>query len=106
MNFDRHVKNLLERYDEWDEADDMYKVEDGRLMRRSFKHALLDKARKMGYSDTHEAALKRAGIMKSKFDPKKYVQNMGGKWVQVFPYGKPEETSQPPQPENNTPPAV
>lgn len=104
MKFEQLCKTIVERYDAWDEADEMYRIgDDGRMKSRSFKHALLGQARKEGYSDSHEAALKRAGIFKSKFDPKKYVKKNGDKWVQVFPYGKPTQAT-PQQQQPNTPP--
>lgn len=108
MKFDQLCKNLVEKYDAWDEADDLYKVVDGRLKVRSFKHALLGQAKREGYSYSQEEALKRAGIFRSKFDPNKWVKKAGDKWVQAFPYGTPApkpaqaQPTQPPQ----TPPAA
>ncbi len=89
MKFDDLVDSLLnEKYDSWDEADVMYRVNDGRLQQRSVKHALKGQAAREGYCNSQDEALKRAGIFKSKFDPKKFVKKMGDKWVQVFPYGQ------------------
>jgi hypothetical protein len=88
MKFDEIVNNILnEKYDSWDEADVMYRVNDGRLQQRSVKHAQRAQAAREGYCDSQQQALKKAGIFPSKFDPKKFVKKMGDKWVQVFPYG-------------------
>jgi hypothetical protein len=91
MKFDEMVNNILsEKYDSWDEADVMYVVRDGRLKQKSVQHALKRQASNEGYCDSPEQALRRAGIIKSKFDPKKFVQKVGDKWVPAFPFGKPE----------------
>ena len=82
-----------EAYDPWDEFDVMYIYDatQGRLMKRNVYHAELRNARAQGYSETIDQALKRVGIFKSKYDPNKYIRkDPAGKWVQVFPFGKPE----------------
>jgi len=66
----------------------IYDKSSGRLKQRMIHNNDERQARNMGYKETHDDALKYAGIIRSKFDPKKFVQNMGGKWVQVFPYGE------------------
>lgn len=89
MKFDDIVNNILnEKYDAWDEADVMYIVRDGRVKQKSVTHAVKRQAAAEGYCDSVEQALRRAGIVKSKFDPKKFVQKSGDKWVQVFPFGQ------------------
>ena len=46
------------------------------------------KARSMGYRESQEDALKVAGIIRSKFNPKKFIQKQGSSWVEVFPFGQ------------------
>lgn len=59
----------------------------GRLKQRMVHNKEERQARNMGYKETHDEALKAAGIIRSKFDPKKFLRKQGDKWVQVFPYG-------------------
>lgn len=89
MKFENLVNNILnEKYDAWDEADVMYIVRDGRMKQKSVTHALKRQASAEGYCDSVEQALRRAGIIKSKFDPKKFVKKVGDKWVPAFPFGE------------------
>jgi hypothetical protein len=67
-------------------------------------HVVVNGRMKHGMFTTHEQqsqwqrgarfsqadALKAARIMRSKFDPNKFVQRQGDKWVEVHPFGKPE----------------
>ena len=49
-----------------------------------------DQAMAEGWRYEQIDALRDAGIIRSKFDPSKWVQKQGdGKWKQVYPYGKP-----------------
>jgi len=70
--------NLYYRYDK----------SDGRLKQRMVQNNDERQAFAQGFKDTPELALKAAGIIRSKFDPKKFVQNQNGKWVTVYPYGQ------------------
>jgi hypothetical protein len=84
-------KGVAEAYDPWDEGDMWYKFDSasGTLRQRSWKHAQEREAQAAGWSQSHEQALKQVGIIRSKFNPKKFVRKQGDKWVEVFPYGKP-----------------
>jgi hypothetical protein len=66
----------------------IYDKSSGRLKQRMIQNLDEPKARSAGYRDSVDDALKHAGIIRSKFDPKKFIQNQGGKWVQVFPFGE------------------
>lgn len=90
--FTPKTEEITERYDEWDEADTWYIFDyaSGKLKQTSFKHAQEREARNSGYSQSIEQALRRANIIRSKFNPKKFVQKQDGKWVEVFPFGKKE----------------
>ena len=82
-------KSVKEAYQS-DEANVFYKYDtaDGKLKQRMVQNLDEPRARSAGYKETQEQALKAAGIMRSKFDPKKFVQNQNGKWVTVYPYGQ------------------
>jgi len=82
-------KNSVKEAYQNDEANVFYKYDtaDGRLKQRMVQNLDEPQARSAGYKETQEQALKAAGIMRSKFDPKKFVQNQNGKWVTVYPYG-------------------
>ena len=82
-------KSVKEAYQN-DEANVFYKYDtaDGKLKQRMVQNLDEPRARSAGYKETQEQALKAAGIMRSKFDPKKFVQNQNGKWVTVYPYGQ------------------
>lgn len=81
-------KVLSERYDAYDEADVMFRVnsDDGKMYTKSILHAHKNQARAQGWCDDREFALKKAGIMRSKFNPNKYVRKQGEKWIEVFPF--------------------
>jgi Ni/Co efflux regulator RcnB len=64
---------------------------DARLKQRMIPNDSELTARRLGYRDTPEAALKVAGIIRSKFNPKKFVQKQGASWVEVHPFGIKEE---------------
>lgn len=77
-----------------DEANLLYIYRDGRVKQRMVNNPDERQARAEGFRDTVEQALKLHGIIRSKFDPKKWVQKSGDKWVQVHPFGKPEDTTE------------
>lgn len=91
-DYDSSVSGFGRRHrDMSDEANLLYIYKNDRLMQRMVGNHEERQARAEGYRDTPEQALKIHNIIRSKFDPKKWVQKQGTKWVQVFPYGKPEE---------------
>ena len=73
----------------------VYDTETGRLMKRMISNMEEDSAHAEGYRQLPEDALRVHGIMRSKFNPNKYVKHENGKWVEVFPYGKPEDKPTP-----------
>lgn len=79
---------------EMDEANLMYIYRDGRLKQRMIDNHEERSAHQEGFRDTKEGALKVHGIIRSKFDPKKWVQKQGTQWIQVFPFGEPKETEE------------
>lgn len=74
-----------------DESNLLYVYRDGRLKQKMVSNAVERQARAEGFRDTQEQALKLHGIIRSKFNPNKWVQKQGTKWVEVFPYGEPEK---------------
>jgi hypothetical protein len=74
-----------------DESNMMYRYnpETERLGQRMIHNHEERAAHQQGYRDSHEAALRVHNIIRSKFDPKKWVQKQGLKWVEVHPFGKP-----------------
>lgn len=84
-------EDVSEAY-QYDESNLMYKYDSqrGRLVQAMIQNRDENSARSSGYRDTPEQALRTASIIRSKFDPKKFVQKVGNKWVEVFPYGKPD----------------
>lgn len=72
-----------------------YDTETGKLMQSSIPNTEESSARAEGYRDSPESALRVYGIMRSKFNPNKYVKHENGRWVEVFPYGKPEDKPTP-----------
>jgi hypothetical protein len=71
-----------------DESNLMYVYREGRLKQGMVSNPNRDRAHAEGFRDTPEQALRLHGIIRSKFDPKKWVQKQGTKWVEVHPYGK------------------
>ncbi len=67
----------------------IYDKTDGRLKQKMIDNLDEPRARSMGYRDSMDGALRVANIIRSKFDPKKYVQKQGNQWVPVYPFGKP-----------------
>ena len=80
-----------------DESNLMYRYNDetGRLMQSMISNMEEDSAHGEGYRQSPEDALRVYGIMRSKFNPNKYVKHENGRWVEVFPYGKPEDKPTP-----------
>ena len=91
----KHKKPFAEAFQN-DEANLYYRYDtsDGRLKKRMVDNNDERQAFAQGFKDTPELALRAAGIIRSKFDPKKFIQNQGGKWVQVFPYGEDQGVSE------------
>lgn len=73
-----------------DEANLMYVYKDGRVKQRMISNHEERSAHQEGFRQTPEDALRAHGIIRSKFDPKKWVQKQGTKWVQVHPFGNSE----------------
>jgi hypothetical protein len=76
-----------------DESNLMYVYRDGKLKQRMISNHEERTAKAEGFRDSQEAALKLHGIIRSKFDPKKWVQKQGTQWTQVFPFGEPADTN-------------
>ena len=87
--FSSHRRNPAE-----DEANLMYIYQDGKLMQSMIDNHNEHSAHQQGFRGTPEAALRVHNIIRSKFDPKKWVQNQGGKWVVVHPYGETKDISE------------
>jgi hypothetical protein len=71
-----------------DESNLLYIYKDGRLHQSMISNYNEREARAQGFRDTPEQALKMHGIIRSKFNADKFVKNIGGKWVEVHPFGK------------------
>ncbi len=71
-----------------DESNLMYVYREERLKQGMIDNPNRDRAHAEGFRDTPEQALRLHGIIRSKFDPKKWIQKQGTKWVEVHPYGK------------------
>ena len=79
---------------EEDESNLMYIYKDEHLRQAMVDNQDERQAHKQGFRDTKEAALKLHGIIRSKFNPKKWVQKQGSQWVQVYPFGKPDDVAE------------
>lgn len=77
-----------------DEANLMYIYIDGRVKQRMISNHEERSAHREGFRQTPEDALRLHGIIRSKFDPKKWVQKQGSQWIQVHPFGKPEDVAE------------
>jgi hypothetical protein len=77
-----------------DEANLMYIYRDGRVKQRMISNHEEHSAHAEGFRGSIESALKLHGIIRSKFDPKKWVQKQGSQWTQVFPFGEPKENNE------------
>ena len=82
--FQNDESNLFYRYD----------TADGKLKQKMIDNLDERAAKAQGYRETQEQALRVHNIIRSKFNPKKWVQNQGGKWVEVFPFGQPAGTTE------------
>ena len=84
------TKDVKERYDEWDEGDVMYRWDDsdGTIRKRSILHARRRESLNQGWRDSVEQVLRDQNIIRSKFNPNKWIQKQGSKWIQVFPFGQ------------------
>ena len=87
---DKSFKQGLAEAFQNDESNLMYRFnpETGRLGQRMIHNNEERTAHQQGYRDSHEAALKVHGIIKSKFKPGKWVQKQGNSWPEVHPFGK------------------
>ena len=74
-----------------DEANLMYVYRDGRLKQKMVDVRDEREAKAQGFRYEQKDALRVAGIIRSKFDPNKFIQKMGNKWVEVHPFGKAED---------------
>jgi hypothetical protein len=77
-----------------DESNLLYIFKDGRLHQAMISNHREHEARAQGFRDSPEQALKMHGIVKSKFHQGKWIKNEGGKWIEVHPFGKPEDVSE------------
>jgi hypothetical protein len=77
-----------------DESNLLYIYADGRVKQKMISNRVEREARAQGFRDTPEQALKMHGIIKSKFKPGKWVQKHGTQWVEVHPFGKPDEVTE------------
>lgn len=79
-----------------DESNLMYRFnpETGLLGQRQIHNDEEHVAHQHGYRDSHESALKVHNIIRSKFKPGAWVQNQGGKWVVVHPFGKKDDVAE------------
>jgi len=71
-----------------------YKVVDGRMKEKWVYPDDKGEAEYNGWRPDQTRALKHAHIVRSKFHQGKFVKNEGGKWIEVFPFGKPEGVSE------------
>jgi hypothetical protein len=77
-----------------DESNLLYIYKDGRVKQRMVSNRVEREARAEGFRDTPEQALKMHGIIRSKFKPGKWVQKQGTQWVEVHPFGRPEDVAE------------
>lgn len=77
-----------------DESNLLYIYTDGRVKQKMVSNRVEREARAQGFRDTPEQALKMHGIIKSKFKPGKWVQKHGTQWVEVHPFGKPDDVAE------------
>jgi len=77
-----------------DESNLLYIYKDGRVKQRMVSNRVEREARAEGFRDTPEQALKMHGIIPSKFKPGKWIQKQGDQWVDVYPFGKPNDIAE------------
>lgn len=83
-----------------DESNLLYIYVDGRVKQKMVSNRVEKEARQQGFRDTPEQALKMHGIIRSKFNPKKWVQKHGDQWAEVHPFGNAEGVNE--ETPNNT----
>ena len=88
QGFDRPERDMS------DESNLLYIYKDGRVKQRMVSNTVEREARAQGFRDTPEQALKMHGIIRSKFKPGKWVQKQGDQWMEVFPFGKPDDIAE------------
>ena len=71
-----------------------FKVIDGRMKIKWVYPDQASFAEHDGWRPDQTKALKHAHIVRSKFHQGKYVKNEGGKWIEVFPFGNPEDIAE------------
>ena len=77
-----------------DESNLLYIYKNDRLHQAMISNRVEREAREQGFRDTPEQALKMHGIIRSKFKPGKWVQKQGDSWVEVHPFGKPDDVAE------------
>ena len=77
-----------------DESNLLYIYKDGRVKQRMVSNTVEREARAQGFRDTPEQALKMHGLIPSKFKPGKWIQKQGDQWVDVYPFGKPDDIAE------------
>ena len=88
QGFDRPERDMS------DESNLLYIYKNDRVMKRMVSNTVEREARAEGFRDTPEQALKMHGIIRSKFKPGKWVQKQGDQWMEVFPFGKPDDIAE------------
>ena len=88
QGFDRPERDMS------DESNLLYIYKDGRVKQRMVSNTVEREARAEGFRDTPEQALKMHGIIRSKFKPGKWVQKQGDQWMEVFPFGEPDDIAE------------
>jgi len=77
-----------------DESNLLYIYDNERVKQKMISNRVEREARAQGFRDTPEQALKLHGIIKSKFKPGKWVQKQGTQWVEVHPFGRPDDVAE------------
>jgi hypothetical protein len=93
-DYDSSVSGFGNRREIDDEANLMYIYKDGHLRQKMINNHDERQAHSMGFRDSKEAALKLHGIVRSKYHQGKWIKNEGGKWVEVYPFGKPDNVTE------------
>jgi len=93
-DYDSSTSGFGRRREIDDEANLLYIYKDGRVKQRMVSNHEERAARAEGFRDSPEQALKLHGILRSKFDPKKFIQKQGSKWIEVFPFGEQKGVSE------------
>jgi len=96
-DYDNSTSGFGRRREIDDEANLMYIYRDGRVKQRMISNHEERSAHQEGFRQTPEDALRSHGIVRSKYHHGKWIQNQGGKWVEVHPFGKKEEPQSPDQ---------